>query len=579
MRQAAGPHAWIFSFDPDGSHLQYNDTSGKTSYFLDNSWTDIEEVDWDTLIAEEHRGNTLIMLDDHQSVMSRIPKLLSLGFTNYWYDDNTKYNDNCYSFSWLCDPLPKNQSQVELVDAWSTDTVNISIEDHKENLAYLQERLVTYFEFPAIHDGCANDTSASLISSEDQLQWWGLPSVKEETYGYSHFPPPFVQFRAPDEIVSTIDESTNDTSLPPLLRQLAPGVKRKFWQTLNRSLILDEPVETFWASYTKQTGVPMDIEDTVYAHTYWHGPYTQKPALSVKSFLATQNMRKVQLVLWLDAETYENNEDIEFVQSHGVEVRLFNFSEEVKGTPLEGVFDTMETTFAGHEDWPVERTAADLVRYIVLSKHGGGLWFDSDVLFLRDIYLLLPYEFVYPWSKHGSFGLPEDHTLNGALLRLFANSSANEHMISRVAIEKLPFGLWGLSSLRDNTRHSNLNIVDVEKFDALWKDEKHFSASQRAQLLSTEKTPETSRFHWFFSSDVNEREAGFSVLSSANAFTYHWHNNYDRYVEPGSAFSLYETFVDCLLTGGCTTVADELQLASRYSLQQDSLEEDEPASE
>lgn len=199
MRQAAGPHAWIFSFDPDDSHLQYNDTSGRTTYFLGQKWTDLENVTWDLLISKEHRGSTLVMLDDHQSVMSRIPNLLPHGFVHFWYDDNTKHNDNCYNFAWMCDPLPKGTSRVEIGSAFmpGSSAINISLADHKKNIAYLQNHLATYFEFPAIYDGCANDTSASLLSSENELAWWGLPNLEEETYAYSHFPPPYVQFRAP----------------------------------------------------------------------------------------------------------------------------------------------------------------------------------------------------------------------------------------------------------------------------------------------------------------------------------------------------------------------------------------------
>jgi hypothetical protein len=264
-------------------------------------------------------------------------------------------------------------------------------------------------------------------------------------------------------------------------------------------------------------------------------------------------------VIWLDSATPNSTNDLEFLKSHGAEVRLFDFKKEVKGTPFEGKFNKIQVKWSGHETWPAERTAADLARYLILFKHGG-LWFDSDVMFLRDMSSLLPYEFAYPWSKRGVQGLPENHTLNAAMIRLFQNSPANQDMISRVVKENLPFGLWGLSSLRDNTRHPDLNVVDTEVFDALWKDNNFFNSAQQAQLINSERSRETKRFKWFFSSDTNLLEAGLSVLSSSNSFVYHWHNNWDAYMKPGAAASLYETFFDCVLIGSCAKAAGSLSM-------------------
>ena len=105
---------------------------------------------------------------------------------------------------------------------------------------------------------------------------------------------------------------------------------------------------------------------------------------------------------------------------------------------------------------------------------------------------LLPYEFAYPWSKRLPNGAPENHTLNAAILRLFKGSAANLDMITRVANEHIPFGLWGLSALRDDTKHEDLQIVDVRKFDTLWKYSDYFSPEERKVLLKDETTPETA---------------------------------------------------------------------------------------
>jgi hypothetical protein len=329
-----------------------------------------------------------------------------------------------------------------------------------------------------------------------------------------------------------------------------------FFGSLNTSLSHQNTSVAFYlASYLEHESVRANpLEAEILAHTYWHGSFGRKPALAVKSFLATQNMTHKRVIVWLDARTPNISKDLRQLQSHGVEVRLFNYSHEAVGTPLT---DLQGGPYAGHEDWPVDRTESDLVRYVVLLKHGG-IWFDTDVLFLRDLSAILPYEFAYPWSKRPPFGRPENHTLNAAVMRLFKNSDANLDMARRVANEKIPFGLWGLSALRDNTRHPDLSVIDVNFFDPLWKHTSYFPEDQNL-LFRDEESAESTRFDWFFNSNANRRAAGLAMLERSEAFTYHWHNRWDYDVQPGSAFSLYESFFECVLSERCSATLEKLR--------------------
>jgi hypothetical protein len=321
---------------------------------------------------------------------------------------------------------------------------------------------------------------------------------------------------------------------------------------------LKEPAQAdseLWATYLDQSqGQPArPVEDKMLAHTYWHGAYTAKPALAIKSFLATQNMQHAQVILWLDARTPEISPELEKLQNLGVQVRPFVFTVAMAGTPLEAQFTGLGEKSAGHEDWPEDRTASDLVRYAVLYKHGG-LWFDSDVMFLRDLSPLFPFEFAYPWSKrHENGGGPQNHTLNAAMMRLFKGSDANKDMISRVAREHIPFGLWGLSSLRDNTKHPDLRVVAVEIFDPLWKDTSYFSETELTIFIRNmrEKDPETNRFDWFFLNETATVSAGFHLLTKSNSHAYHWHNRWDLDAQLGSAFNIYEEYFNCALYQEC----------------------------
>eukprot|EP00931_Biecheleriopsis_adriatica_P064376 TRINITY_DN39167_c0_g1_i1.p1 TRINITY_DN39167_c0_g1~~TRINITY_DN39167_c0_g1_i1.p1 ORF type:complete len:642 (+),score=110.43 TRINITY_DN39167_c0_g1_i1:89-2014(+) len=339
------------------------------------------------------------------------------------------------------------------------------------------------------------------------------------------------------------------------------SLKETFFATLNNSMSARDAPDSYWASYLHQEAPrPRPLEEKVLAHTYWHGNYSSMPALSAKSFLVTQDLNRIRPVLWLDSSTPEITAEMHTLEKHGLEIRLFNFSEEAKGTPFEHVWKKFIRKFEKQQHWPAERTKSDLVRYILLFKHGG-LWFDSDVLFLRDLSPLLPYEFAYPWSKRPPGGTPENHTLNAGIMRLFKDSPANLDMMDRVVKEQIPFGLWGLSALRDDTRHPDLRVVDASVFDPLWKHSDYFTSEQQSELISglDEESPETSRFDWFVESRAQMMRVGLTMLSESRALTYHWHNRWDADPKLGSAFRLYEDFFNCALEGGCAEMARKLK--------------------
>ena len=60
-------------------------------------------------------------------------------------------------------------------------------------------------------------------------------------------------------------------------------------------------------------------------------------------------------------------------------MQIFNFSKEVVGTPLEHAWGDIYEPFHG---WNTLSTASDLVRYILLHKHGG-LWFAAPMRWSR----------------------------------------------------------------------------------------------------------------------------------------------------------------------------------------------------
>lgn len=110
--------------------------------------------------------------------------------------------------------------------------------------------------------------------------------------------------------------------------------------------------------------------------------------LAVKAYLLTQNLFKTRLWLWTDDPSKIINPSTqEFFDTFSdvVSVKKFVWDDEVEQTPLAGhpyfgnhflVRSDFEDFLAGY---------GDLVRHMLLYNHGG-LWIDTDVVLLRDVY-------------------------------------------------------------------------------------------------------------------------------------------------------------------------------------------------
>merc|ERR1712159_785829 len=98
----------------------------------------------------------------------------------------------------------------------------------------------------------------------------------------------------------------------------------------------------------------------------------------------------------------------------------------------------------------------------------------------------------------------------------------NKDMIARVTKEEIPFGLWGLTALRDDTHHPDLRILDVETFDPLWIHETYMTKTERQELIYNlkETFPETNRFDWFFQSDPKRTASGIRLIKEGRSVAY-----------------------------------------------------------
>ncbi len=110
--------------------------------------------------------------------------------------------------------------------------------------------------------------------------------------------------------------------------------------------------------------------------------------LSIKAFLLTQNLIKAQLWVWSDTVdnvvTADTSSFFEAFSDYVVVKRLV-WEEQIRNTPLSehDYFSNLTRVQSDFDDYPAGY--ADLVRHVLLYQHGG-LWIDTDVLLLRDVY-------------------------------------------------------------------------------------------------------------------------------------------------------------------------------------------------
>jgi len=277
--------------------------------------------------------------------------------------------------------------------------------------------------------------------------------------------------------------------------------------------------------YTKPSAV--NYSEEFFFHAYWQKGFGRKQAFSVKSLLVTQSaifkkFKGAKVMLWLE-EDYEEDTPNVWVQQMrqlGVEVRHFDPPVEAIGTPLENnsVVTKGYKKTAFHSDW---------ARLIVLYKYGG-LYFDMDILFLRDVLPLVEEygDFAYPWiTRNGK--------INNAFLAFRKQDEAITDIITRAAAENRATGLHGFTGFLVRSKPPTLNLIPYKLIDFCWIERRlcpHFD------------------FRWFFKvlpKNINEERVAQEGLSTS--YVYHWHNCWNEPIQDNSTFEIYERSFDSAL--------------------------------
>jgi len=246
---------------------------------------------------------------------------------------------------------------------------------------------------------------------------------------------------------------------------------------------------------------------------------TAKELMAIKSYLATQNLEKTELIVWSD---YDISDNI-LIQPYKkyITLKVYNPMHEAVGTPLEGNKKLKLKDGLYY-------LQSDLARILLLYKYGG-VWYDMDVILLRDFKPILKQEYMYQW------GGETDFEKQGACATVIAGKTKSEFMTYLMkelmrTKAKANSVCWGKKMFARIYRKYSFNILPCGFFNTEW-----CMGGEKNNYLGSE-----IESRWFFNPLNNDQHL------FLEAFAWHWHNSSKKKfnVFPGSKFDLLEKFID-----------------------------------
>ncbi len=239
---------------------------------------------------------------------------------------------------------------------------------------------------------------------------------------------------------------------------------------------------------------------------------SDKELQAVKSYLATQDLKKTKLILWSDYDISDN----EFLTPYKpyIEMRVYNPQEEAKWTMLEWS-KWLEATDYNH--W----MNSGIFRFLIPYKYGWA-WIDMDAIMLRDFMPILDQEWAYVWGTNLDF---ENFWPIAALINIHPKS---EH--AHICLEEiLSTEIQPMTTCLDKDllakvyRRKKFTIFPSGFFDTEWMVE-----GEKNGILLRDYITE----QWF--SNPLENDDWLFL----DAFAWHWHNSSHKWkkIVPGSKF-------------------------------------------
>lgn len=252
---------------------------------------------------------------------------------------------------------------------------------------------------------------------------------------------------------------------------------------------------------------------------------TDKELECIKSYFATQNLKKTRLILWSDYDISDNPLIKKY--KNRIELRIYDPIEEAKDTPLENEYDKLKAADNKHY------LQSDLLRILVLYKYGG-VWVDMDIIFLRDFKPILDQEYMYQWGSETDYA---DHGACATVLSMKKQSKFSRKMIDVLKTMPISTGgttVWGKDLFSKLYRiYPNFTIFPSTFFNTEWL----ISKTDLNYVRELED-------NWFLNRSNIAKDGLF-----LEAFTWHWHNSSNKHcvVEEGSKFDLLRKRTDYML--------------------------------
>lgn len=259
--------------------------------------------------------------------------------------------------------------------------------------------------------------------------------------------------------------------------------------------------------------MPTD-EITLY-HVYWYGTIGRHEICSILSYLYSQDLSSTELWVWLDKHTYDLSKN-GIPKHENIKVKKYDPTNEATGTPFVDYQYLDQTTSI--------KFRSDIFRVLVLYNYGG-VYFDLDMLLLKDLKPLLGLEFCYSWAdlKGG----------NNGILRLKQHSPLCIQIMDKYRNTVSPFGLEGRRFFLGYnykyifTEDIDLTCLPCVLFDPVW-------------ILFDRKTKSIysalANFDDFFKSTDEDIDNFFD----GKIYAYHIHSRNNMAVEENSYFEKFE---------------------------------------
>jgi hypothetical protein len=248
-------------------------------------------------------------------------------------------------------------------------------------------------------------------------------------------------------------------------------------------------------------------------HFYWRVPkaFGRKQVLPIKSAIV-HNKNNSDIFLWSNVDLSDN----EFIKPllPYIKLKVWKPFEELESSFLKDSLDFFkEHSIDDEKCW----LGGDLFRLLCLYKYGG-IYVDMDMVVLRDLSPLYPYNFLYQW---GCAGTTREHPymmMNGAIMGFNAGNANLKHILQTLALTyPIPNSFcWG-KDLYGRTVDSATYVFPCTWFNTEW--------GPAIPLEGFKKSAQSSELY-------------------AGAFTWHWHNRWDDPIEEGSKFYILESIIN-----------------------------------